>query len=105
MKPENGLTATDKRSVRDVRQMIDEAGSSVAAAVKIGLTQLYWCIGRSIIYEILKDSWAPYGKGNLATLSQELTEYFGAGFSYSRLTRRVKLFEFSQEEEMVATLL
>lgn len=104
MKPENGPTAADKTLFSDVRQMIDEARVSVAAAVNTGLTRLYWRIGRRINQEVLKDSRAQYGKGILAALSQELTENYGSGFSYSALTRMVKFYESFPEEDIVATL-
>lgn len=104
MKPENGLMAADKTLVRDVRQMIDDARASVAVAVNAGLTMLYWRIGHRINQDILKDSRAQYGQAILATLSQELTQQYGGGFSYSALTRMVKFYESFQEKEIVATL-
>ena len=45
-----------------------------------------------------------YGKGILATLSQELSDEFGPGYSYSALTRMVKFAEVFPEGEIVATL-
>jgi predicted nuclease of restriction endonuclease-like (RecB) superfamily len=104
MKPENGLMAADKTLARDVRQMIEDARTSVAASVNTGLTLLYWRIGHRINQEILKDSRAQYGQAILATLSQELTQQYGGGFSYSALTRMVKFHESFQEKEIVATL-
>ena len=104
MKHRNELLAADKALVRDVRRMVEEARASVAVAVNTGLTMLYWRIGHRIKQEILKDSRAQYGKGILATLSQELTQKYGGGFSYSALTRMVKFYESFQDEEIVATL-
>ena len=98
------VSTADKALIRDVRQMIEKARASVAAAVNTGLTMLYWRIGCRINQEILKSSRAQYGKGILATLSQELTRKYGSGFSYSALTRMMKFYESFQDEEIVATL-
>ena len=76
----------------------------MAVAVNTGLPLLIWRIGRRINQEILKDSRAQYGKGILASLSQELTENYGSGFSYSALIRMVKFYESFQEEDIVAAV-
>ena len=54
--------------------------------------------------EVLQHSRAEYGKGILATLSQELSAEYGPGYSYSALTRMVKFAEVFPEGEIVATL-
>ena len=78
--------------------------SQVAQAVNAGLTKLYREIGKHIHQEILNGDRADYGKQILATLSQELSQSFGSGFSYSTLTRMVKFYESFQDEEIVSTL-
>jgi len=88
----------------DIRQMIEETRGAVAATVNAGLTMLYWRIGSRINQEILKGKRADYGKQILATLSQELTEDYGNGFSYTVLTRMVKFAECFPEAGIVATL-
>lgn len=65
---------------------------------------LYWRIGRRINQEILKEGRAEYGKGILATLSQDLSQNYGNGFSYSALTRMVKFYESFQDKKIIATL-
>ena len=92
------------RLLGDIRRMIDEARASVAVTVNTGLTVLYWRIGKRINEEILKGKRADYGKQILATLSQELVQGYGDGFSYSALTRMVKFAECFPEHEIVATL-
>jgi predicted nuclease of restriction endonuclease-like (RecB) superfamily len=104
MTRKEGLLAADKALIRDVRQMIEEARASVAVAVNAGLTILYWRIGRRISQEILKGERAEYGKGILATLSQQLVGEYGDGFSYSALTRMVRFAEAFPGEKIVATL-
>lgn len=88
----------------DLRQMIDETRQSVAATVNVALTTLYWRIGKRINEEILKGERAEYGQQILATLSQELVRDYGNGFSYSALTRMVKLSEVFPDPKIVATL-
>ena len=104
MTSKNGLLADGKALISDVRRMIEETRASVAAAVNTGLTMLYWRIGKRIHQEILIGGRADYGKQILATLSQELSQSYGSGFSYSTLTRMVKFYESFQDEKIVATL-
>lgn len=90
--------------VRELKQMIDEARSAVAVTVNVGLTLLYWQVGKRINSEILKGNRAEYGKRILATVSQQLTQAYGQGFSYSALTRMMKFSEVFPEREIVAAL-
>ena len=90
--------------VADVRDMIEQTRSSVAHTLNAGMTYLYWRIGKRIHMEVLQHARAEYGKGILATLSQELSAEFGPGYSYSALTRMVKFAEVFPEGEIVATL-
>jgi hypothetical protein len=66
--------------------MIEQTREGVAQTVNAGITLLYWRIGKRIQTEILGNQRADYGKEILATLSQELTEEFGRGFSNCALT-------------------
>ncbi|WLE95925.1 MAG: PDDEXK nuclease domain-containing protein [Candidatus Electrothrix communis] len=88
----------------DLRQLIDEARSAVAVTVNAGLTFLYWRVGARINKEILNQSRAEYGKQIVATVSQQLTEHYGKGFTYSALTRMVKFSSVFPDKEIVATL-
>ena len=90
--------------IRDIRELIEATRSSVAATVNTGLTTLYWRIGARINEEILKGKRADYGKQILATLSQELSQDYGDGFTYSALTRMVKFAEYFADSGIVATL-
>jgi predicted nuclease of restriction endonuclease-like (RecB) superfamily len=88
----------------DLRRMIDETRQGVAVTVNAALTTLYWRIGKRISEEILKGERAEYGQQILATLSQELVRDYGNGFSYSALTRMIKLSQVFPEPKIVATL-
>ena len=98
------LPTVSNRLLGDIRKMIEETRTAVAATVNAGLTMLYWQIGNRIYQELLKGKRADYGKQILATLSQELTQDYGSGFSYSALTRMVTFVERFPDSEIVATL-
>ncbi|MBU1052325.1 MAG: DUF1016 family protein [Proteobacteria bacterium] len=104
MTSKKDILPPDNALVQDICLMIDKARALVASAVNTGLTKLYWEIGKRIHQEILKGDRADYGKQILATLSQELSQNYGSGFSYSALTRMVKFYESFQDEKIVATL-
>ena len=88
----------------EIRAMIEESRGNVAIVVNATLTLLYWRIGRRINEEILNGKRADYGDEILATLSQQLMQEYGSGFSYSALTRMVKFTEAFPEERIVAAL-
>lgn len=90
--------------IREIRQLIDETRVSVAIAVNASLTVLYWKIGQRIQAEILKGERAEYGKEILATLSQQLTQDYGSGFSYSMLTRMVQFAQAFPDQTVVVAL-
>ncbi|MBT8367784.1 MAG: cytoplasmic protein, partial [Deltaproteobacteria bacterium] len=69
--------------IDDIRRMVDEARTTVAATVSTGLTLLHWQIGKRINAEILDGGRAKYGKQILATLSQILSSEYGKGFNNS----------------------
>lgn len=96
------LTPTDVL-MQDIRDLIEEARSAVAVTVNVSLTMLYWQIGRRIHSEILQgEQRTEYGKTILATLSQQLTQEYGRGFSYSALTRMAKFSEAFPAQPVVA---
>lgn len=81
MTDRNHPNTIDKSLIRDVRHLIEESRASVAAAVNAGLTMLYWRLGRRVRQEILEEGRASYGDAIVSTLSQQLTEECGRGFS------------------------
>ncbi len=88
----------------DIRQMIDQTKSAVATTVNMGLTLLYWQIGRRIHQEILKEKRAEYGNQILATLSRELTSEYGQGFNDKSLWRMVQFAQVFSDRKIVSTL-
>jgi predicted nuclease of restriction endonuclease-like (RecB) superfamily len=68
------------------------------------LVTLYWNVGRRIQKDILGEKRASYGEGIVSALGRQLEAEFGRGFSYSNLTRMMRLAEFFPKAEIVATL-
>jgi len=96
--------AAAKDLAADIAGLIQDARQAVACAVNSGLTLLYWRIGQRIQQELLQGERADYGQQIVATVAQQLTRDFGRGFSYSALTRMVKLYEAYPDQAIVATL-
>lgn len=77
----------------DLRTLVQAARQRLATANST-YVQLCWQIGRRLLAENLEAGRAAYGKRILATVSQELTLEFGAGFSYTALTRMARFAEW-----------
>ncbi len=90
--------------ITDLQRLIEEARHSVAQAVNMGLTLLYWRIGQRIRTEVLGQARAEYGQEILPTLSAELTPRYGRGFSARSLWRMVQFSENFPNEPVVLTL-
>lgn len=90
--------------IADIRQLIESARVWVAVTVNRELTMLYWRIGQRIHKEILKENRAGYGEEIVATLSQQLIQKYGEGFSRYNLSRMVKFAEYFNDENIVVTV-
>ena len=88
----------------DIKQLISEARSTLVKQVNQTLTITYWQIGKRISIDILDSNRAEYGKQVLRQLSQQLSDEFGKGFTYSSLTRMAKFYQAFPDEKIVATL-
>ena len=88
----------------DLRAMITGAQTRVAVAVNRELVLLYWDLGHRIRVEILREERAEYGERIVATLSHQLTEEFGKGYTRSNLVRMMQLAELFPDRSIVQTL-
>ena len=61
-----------RKLLTEIRTLIEEARRQTAVAVNIGLTLLYWRIGRRIHREVLGGERAAYGEEIVVTLSRQL---------------------------------
>ena len=88
----------------DVRSMIAQTRDGVALTVNAGMTLLYWRIGKRIQLEVLQNERAEYGKEIVSTLSRQLVEEYGNGFSEKNLRHMMKFVDSFSEAEIVSTL-
>jgi len=94
---------TSQQLLLGIEKLIERAAGNVAVYLNTEISRLYWSIGHHILTETRYETYSHYGQQILATLSQRLIEKFGKGYSYSALTRMVKIAE-AYNEEMFATL-
>ncbi len=94
---------TNQNLFEEIKNLIEQTKQNVAVTINSSLTIMYWHIGKLINDEILQNKRAEYGKEIVATLSQQLCQQFGKGYSYSALTRMMK-FAKNIDEKKLATL-
>lgn len=90
--------------VNDIRSLIFEAKSGLAATVNSTLTLLYWRIERRIHVEVLKGERAEYGEQIVTILSKQLEAEYGRGFSTKNLRHMLRFAEIFNDEEIVYAL-
>jgi len=88
----------------DLRALILDARRRVAVAANSELIAMYWQVGRRIRVDLLHEERARYGEQIVATVSQQLTEEFGRGFSRPNVYRMIRFAEAFPEEEIVSAL-
>jgi hypothetical protein len=88
----------------DIRRMIEDARTAVAAAVNARLTMLYWHIGKRVREGVLNEKRAQYGKEIVVTLSRQLVTEYGNGYSEKNLRRMIQFANRFPDERIVATL-
>lgn len=87
-----------------VTSIIDNARTQVAVYINAQTSITFWNVGKYIIADMDYQTYSAYGKKILATLSQRLTSRYGKGFTYSALTRMMKVARVYNEREMFAML-
>jgi predicted nuclease of restriction endonuclease-like (RecB) superfamily len=87
-----------------VTEIIDDARTKVAVYVNAQASMTFWNVGKYIIDDLEYQTYSAYGQKILATLSQRLTNRYGKGYTYSALTRMMKVARLYGDREMFATL-
>ena len=87
-----------------VSAIIDNARRLVSVYVNAHASMTFWNVGKYIIDDMEYRTYSAYGKKILATLSQRLTARYGRGYTYSALTRMMKVARLYSESEMFAML-
>ena len=84
-----------------VSQAISQSRGSVAYAVNTELIHLYWNIGRIIKTDIMQSDRAEYGARLIDSLSAELEQEYGRGYSPRNLANMVKFYEICPDENIL----
>ena len=95
---------TDEVLFDEIRSLIEQTRSRVAATVNSALVLMNWHIGKRINDEILKNKRAEYGEQIVASLSHQLTAEYGKGFTRTNLIRMRVFAEFFPDLEISASL-
>lgn len=88
----------------EVAKLIEESKSFVSQTVNATITILYWKIGKRINKEILNHKRAEYGKQIIGSLSKQLTEQYGAGWSEQQIRHCLRIVETFRNFEILSTL-
>jgi predicted nuclease of restriction endonuclease-like (RecB) superfamily len=89
---------------QEIRQLIDSAKQRAAVAINTEITLLYWQIGHRIQTEILQSQRAEYGKQIIVSLSKQLTQAYGKGWSEKHIRHCLRLVEVFPDDQKVYTL-
>ena len=89
---------------QDIKTLIEQTKKNVAIKVNSALTMMYWQIGKYISDEILKNKRADYGKEVIATLSKQLTNEYGKGYTKRNLENMVKFAQVFPDIKIVHSL-
>ena len=87
-----------------VSEIIDNAMQRVAVYVNAQSSMTFWNVGKYIIDDMDYQTYSAYGQKILATLSQRLMARYGKGYTYSALTRMMKVARIYGNREMFAML-
>lgn len=97
----SGLTTLHK----DIRHILEQARGRAQSAINSAMVEAYWLIGQRIVLEEQQgENRAQYGKRTLETLSAELSQEFGAGFSYANLRNFRQFYLTYPDQENCYTL-
>ncbi len=90
--------------ITDLRELIDSVRHRVASTVNQELALLYWRVGQRIQTEVLGEERAGYGQEIVSTVSRQLTQQYGRGFSRPNVHRMIGFATAFPDEEKVTTL-
>ncbi len=91
--------------ISDLRQIIDEARSHVAATANYELTMMYWHIGERINRDILGNKRATYGEQIVTQVATQLQAIYGSrGFEVRNIRRMIQFASIFPEEKMVSQI-
>ena len=86
----------------DVCHIIDGARNRIATYLNTEVCMTNWYVGKRIKEDVLYNQRAEYGKQVVKTLSQKLTERYGAGWSEKKLRHCIRSAETFTEDDIVS---
>lgn len=101
------LTSDDEKVAENllngIREIIDSTRRQAMVYVNQQVSWQYYSVGKYIVENLHADTYTDYGKRIVATVSQQLQNEYGKGYSYSALTR-MRRVAICYSAEMFATL-
>lgn len=94
----------NKNLVEELKQLILNTKEKVAISVNSSLTLLYWSIGRKIQEEIIKDNRAKYGEQIVHSVSTQLGQEFGSGYTKRNIQNMIRFYKTFNDEKKVHSL-
>ncbi len=94
--------AASTQLLGDIRSLIEQGRQQLASAVNSALTLLYWHIGQRIRTEVLQGERAAYGEQIVTTLSAQLEQEYGRGFSGKNLRHMLRFAEVFPDAAIVS---
>ena len=89
--------------IEDLRQIVKQARSHVAATANYELTMMYWHIGERINRDLLGNQRAEYGKQIVTQVATQLQEEYGKrGFETRNIRRMMQFASLFPQEEIVS---
>lgn len=88
----------------EITHFIEEAKQNVAIVVNATTTLLYWNIGERINKDVLENKRAEYGKEIIKSLSKNLTEEYGKGWSEKQLRHCLRIAETFPDKDILYAL-
>ena len=83
----------------EIKSIVKQSRRDVAITVNATMSRMYWSIGKRIKQEILQNKRAEYGKQIISTLSKELTQEYGKGWSEKQLRHCLRVAEIIKGEK------
>lgn len=96
--PENPLAS-------EIKLLIEQSRQKIAVAVNATMSMLYWQIGKRINEEVLQNQRAEYGEQIVQSLSAQLKNEYGLGFSKRNLLYMMQFAKVFPEQEIVTPLI
>lgn len=88
----------------EIKLLIDQSRRQVAQTVNSAISVLYWQVGKRLQKEVLQHQRAEYGKEIINSLSKQLEQEYGKGWSKRQIHYCLRFAEVFPEEEIVHTL-